>query len=295
MDTEMPGAGVCWKLVRRRVADEMVELLLFYADMVNTRGYAMSWGRCFSSRNAYHCATARLRKQGMIARRADRRGPAQLIALEGARERLSDFYRAERFWSRKWNGVWQVLMYDVPETERCYRDALRTFLKRHRMGGLQRSVWVSTEDLRAEYHDLCEASQVDAYSFLMQARTLMGASNRELAAGAWDLARLRQGHRWYLDTYRNRMLAVQRGELPPESILHTVREELAAFETVTKDDPLLPRELYPEDYLGPDVLAFHGEFMRNVGAAAIRQWSALKATHTRHKPRRKRKHQQQAQ
>jgi len=78
--------------------------------------------------------------------------------------------------------------------------------------------------------------------------------------------------------------------LPPESIIHTVREELAAFETVTRDDPLLPRDLYPDNYLGPEVLAFHCDFMRNVGEAAVRQWSALSSTQVR-RGLRKRKQQ----
>ena len=73
--------------------------------------------------------------------------------------------------------------------------------------------------------------------------------------------------------------------------MHTVREELAAFETVTQDDPLLPRELYPEHYRGEEVLAFHKDFMRNVGEAGVRQWLALKKTA---RPRKQPRQQRQA-
>ena len=51
--------------------------------------------------------------------------------------------RPEKFWNRKWDGIWYVLAYDVPEPQRSYRESLRRFLQRLRMGGLQGSGWVS--------------------------------------------------------------------------------------------------------------------------------------------------------
>lgn len=43
----------------------------------------------------------------------------------------------------KWDGMWRILTYDIPEEERSARDAVRRLVKELGMKQLQKSVWIT--------------------------------------------------------------------------------------------------------------------------------------------------------
>ena len=58
----------------------------------------------------------------------------------------------------KWDGNWRVVIFDIPESKRASRDALRRYLRQNNFVKLQNSVFVSTfadfdqlNELRYEY------------------------------------------------------------------------------------------------------------------------------------------------
>jgi len=55
-----------------------------------------------------------------------------------------------------WDGKWRLLIFDVEQSERWKRDALRDFLSRLECVLLQKSVWVHPYDCRAEIEVLRE-------------------------------------------------------------------------------------------------------------------------------------------
>lgn len=44
---------------------------------------------------------------------------------------------------KKWDGKWRIVMFDIPEKDRLFRDVLRRHLKTLKFGKLQHSVFVS--------------------------------------------------------------------------------------------------------------------------------------------------------
>jgi DNA-binding transcriptional regulator PaaX len=123
-----------------------------------------------------------------------------------------------------------------------------------RMGCLQKSVFVSARDIRPLFYDLDMAAAVVEYANLFEARTVFGQSDAAVVARAWDFDRLRKTQANYIEACQARLrrpsAAISLLALP--DIFHA---ELAEYRAAMQGDPLLPKPLWPSDYLGPQVAA----------------------------------------
>lgn len=229
----------------------------------------ISRGRCIAqvphpNDSAYRSAMYRLRKAGLIAyRREGGRMPVLRLTDEG-KNRVAPACRRKAPWPSKWNGIWYQLAFDVPEKHRAYRNVLRAFLKRMRMGCLQKSVWITPRDIRAEYDDLVKAAGVDEFSYLLESRTVLGRSPQDVVRDSWDMERLIAVQERYLNVYKENLNRVLSEKPNRETALRLCREELSAYMAVMEDDPFLPRPLWPAEYLGERTWTFHRDFVRTM-------------------------------
>lgn len=241
--------GASIPVIRHRVQAHLVDMLAITGELIASRGRSFLFPRCPDRSTVYDLAAARLRKAGLVAIRRAGGKPPVLSLTDAGQAKVSDVIWPERFWKRTWDGRWFVLIYDVPEVQARYRRSLQRFLRRMRMGCLQRSVWIAASDIRPLFDDLEAAAAVKDYAYLFEAQTVMGQSGIELAQRAWRFDALRAGHLKYLKACEKRIHEA----LPKGEVLAVMRDELLAYQLAMAEDPLLPRTLYPEDYLGPTV------------------------------------------
>lgn len=256
---------LCPKVIRRQAGSALLDFLAETGVALVTRGRALLWGQGFQIPSSCRMAMSRLRRAGLIAyRRTGGRDPVLQITAKGdeARAALS---RPERFWPRKWKGLWYVLSYDVPEKSRAYRDHLRWFLSNQRMGMLQHSLWVSPDDIRAEFRDLVQAAALDQYAFLFEARQVLGRSDREIVERAWPFERLEKTQAWYLSVYEENFTRLIARPHAPGAVFALGQEAMSAYIAVMRQDPLLPLALCPPSYRGPQVVELHRRLLRAVG------------------------------
>jgi phenylacetic acid degradation operon negative regulatory protein len=175
----------------------------------------------------------------------------------------TDSLRPHRYWDRKWRGIWYVLVYDVPEDERQFRDTLRNFLRKMRMGCLQRSVYITPHDIRPQYDDLMKAARVEVVSFLFESSTVLGRHPDEVIFSAWDFDRINSIHQRYISTYEHNINAMLSTTLTKQTLRDLAHEEMLAYQTAMADDPLLPQQLLPHDYFGFRVFDLHRTFVRH--------------------------------
>ena len=260
--------GISPGILRRQICAEMVDLLGIALEGVATRGKAWIWNRSYPRMTAYRQALYRLRRDGLIARRDGGAGSPTLALTSEGRRHVSSEIMPERFWNQRWDGRWYLLMYDVPERERRYRDALNHFLTRLRMGCLQKSVFVSVRDIRPMFYDLDIAAAVAEYANLFESRTVFGQSDAAVVARAWDFDRLRRMQGDYLDACQVRMHRPS-DAIPFPAVLADMRAELAEYREAMRMDPLLPKPLWPSDYLGPQVVAMFRRRLRCLAGKMI--------------------------
>jgi len=240
-------------VIRRRITDEFIMLLAL--TMENMTNFRLS--PIFTSSQSYYSALYRLNKSGLIVRRGESGRTPQLILTEKGQATLPDYWHPESFWKKKWKEHWYVLSYDVPEKERVYRDTLRKYLKRMRMGKLQKSLYITPHDIRPSFDDLTKGASVRDFAVLLQARSVLGHGDEFLVCQAWPIDRIRELQRHYCKVYTHNIERVLTRSYTPEDILQLAREEIVAFNAVMIDDPLLPRALYPEPYFGDRVVQLH--------------------------------------
>ena len=253
----------CPRVLTRRVTDEVLDLLFLLGRAVAARGRYFPLSRGFKP-NAYFMAAHRLRRQGLAVQTDLSGNTHQLTLVPAGLRRVSATLQPERLWRQSWPGRWYVLVYDIPESQHAYRKMLRVHLKRLRMGNLQGSVWLSARDIRHDFDDLARAAGLSEYAFLFEAYTVLGQSGPTLAAAAWDFNQLHQAHTWFLAALAETREQLAAGAWSAEKLLALLREQQSAYLSVMEEDPLLPAELWPDNYLGPQVYQAHEALARQI-------------------------------
>ena len=248
-------------VLTRSVGEELVELLCETLEILTTRGRSYVYRDCFPSQRSYYSAVERLRKQGLVA--AVIPGKRGILRLTDAgRDSIPEYFRPERFWKRRWDKRWYLLLYDVPERSRVYRRTLHTFLKQGRLGHLQKSAWISPDDLRPVYMDLQTAAGFREFGMVFEAQSVMSEGTDQIVHDAWPMHRLRRIQALYLDVYGGNLKTLLSLATTRPRILQHAREELSDYASAMIEDPLLPNALLPSDYLGKEVHALHSAWVR---------------------------------
>lgn len=246
-------------VVRRRVGMELLEMLDFLGDVAAHGAWAFLRNRSCPNRSSYYNAVSRLSKLGLVVKEQGLDTPRLRISDEGEGT-LDTYLHPDKWWNRKWNGIWYLLVYDVPEADRPYRNTLRQFLKRQRMGCFQKSVWITPNDIRPQYSDLQAAAAVEVFACLFEARTVLGMPSEKVVWESWDFDRLYDIQKRFCDIYCENLQILKEATSPElDDLMRLAAEEIDAYHSAFVLDPLLPNQLLPRDYMGKQVYSLHLE------------------------------------
>ena len=133
-------------------SEELLNLLLWSADMLlrptfrNLTDSYESW----AYRNGLLRQIGILEKQQLVERDpAWRNERIYRLTKHGRLHTLGGRDPIER-WSRKWDGRWRLVLFDVPTTQNTRRTQLRRYLRKRGFGYLQNSVWITPDALEEE-------------------------------------------------------------------------------------------------------------------------------------------------
>lgn len=151
----------------------------------------------------------------------------------------------ETEWAREWDGMWRMVLFDIPESKSSLRQRLRRILRENRFGCLQRSVWLSPHPMNSISDLIRKAIPGLASLSLMECRLLRGQSNAEVVKATWDYSRINANYDAYVQH-----LSQCRAKRIPEDADRFIAEEKRLWEIALKHDPLLPKQLVPSGYIG---------------------------------------------
>jgi phenylacetic acid degradation operon negative regulatory protein len=169
--------------------------------------------------------------------------------LEAGEARIYHPPRDER-----WDGLWYLIAYSIPEERRALRDRLRVRLQWLGFGQLGNGLWISPHRLRGEINELAGELGIADHIQIFRSQYQGYFSNAHLVAQCWNLPELDHRYEAFLARQRPRYEGARadsaRQRLTPEAayvarfwLVHEYRE----FPLL---DPYLPRELLPAGWHG---------------------------------------------
>jgi len=146
-------------------------------------------------------------------------------------------------WSRPWDGLWRLVLFDLPSREVPLRQRLRRILHRDHFGYLQNSVWITPDPADPIRETLRQISIAPDVFIVIEGRPASGEPDQEIVRGAWNFDRINQLYARYLTATKH----IPSGQA---RLVLWLQQELSAWRDAVRADPMLPMSLLPADYLG---------------------------------------------
>jgi phenylacetic acid degradation operon negative regulatory protein len=207
-----------------------------------------------------HRKFARLIAAGAITISHDGPVDQRILRLTGeARCQLLGGVDPEVEWKRSWDGVWRLVMFDIPETSFALRNQLRRRLRGFRFGWLQNSVWISAHPIDAFQRSAGEMALNPESLVYFEARPAGGESHAALVNGSWDFPVIFKNYAVYRGILRLRPDQITGSA---EGWFRWLAVENRAWRRIARSDPFLPPELQPPGYPGQAVWAERREALQ---------------------------------
>lgn len=200
---------------------------------------------------AARSALLRMRRRGQLV--SVRRGRSAAYALTPAvlatQERLARPFGPQH---PAWDGSFHALLYNAPERQRAFRDAVRRAGTLAGYGPLGPGLLIAPESRSAELDPALPA--VPAGCRLLHAELrLSAADSREVAGTAWELPALAAEYRTHAARLRRDAARVARRPAYGAAALRQFAAATLPVYAAVGRDPSLPAELLPADWPAADL------------------------------------------
>lgn len=221
--------------------------------------------------SAVRAGLSRMTQKGLIVAMRNAGQSHYTLSAAGLRRLREGTRRVYRRTPHRWDGLWRLVVYAVPETHRTSRDQMRRELVWHGFGLLAQSTWISPNPLEAVVQELVaeyikEQGTVDVFRC-----THLGDPG-ELVARCWDLARVAGAYREFVQAWEPlRQTASALSD--NEAFVRRIRlvHEYRKFLNI---DPQLPQDLLPDPWIGDQAAELFRALHHDLTPAADRFFEA---------------------
>jgi len=247
-------------------------MLTLYGDYVRHRGGEIGIGSLINllsnfglSENSIRSAVSRMCRAGILKVRRNKSRSYYSLTKEG----LELMNKGERrIFERKralWDGLWNLVVYYIPEENREARDRLRRELAWMGFGPLTTATWISPHDLTEEVSELARELNILPYIQIFQTRARNSNDPADIVARCWDLEKIHKRYSAFIRNYRNRMEAFRKrseGEEETDQSEYFVErfKLIDDYRRLPYLDPDLPEELLPDNWLRSDAMDLFDQY-----------------------------------
>jgi len=182
-------------------------------------------------------------KAGEIEKVIGKGQPYFKITSQGKRY-LTRLFPIYKLADSGWDGKWRVVIFDIPEIDKNTREYLRAKLVSLGFGKLQKSVYISPLDVLADVKEYLKSLNLYGKVVVFEAKEVFTKDQRVVAKYVWNLGKLNERYLRIINKIYSRQ------EYDEKEWKHQKEEIKKEFFAVLLDDPILPKELLPEDWCG---------------------------------------------
>ncbi len=226
------------------------------------------------SESASRTAILRLRRNGWLS--SQRHGRHTHYAPTGPirthQQRFQDHFISA---GRPWDGAFHGLIYEIPERNRAFRDRLRRGARLLGYASLRGGLLIAPTD-RSDQLQALLSNPPPAAQLLPARIELVPSDARRLAGRLWRLDELAHEYRARIQAMRDAIAAAAGDHPAGPQALHAFAEAMQpVFEAIARD-PLLPRELLPDEWPAPALRKAFKSTLDVLGPAAVAYVETLK-------------------
>lgn len=162
---------------------------------------------------------------------------------------------------RRWDGLWRIVIYDVPEKKSVERNYLRRHLKEIGFRLWQKSTWITPLPVSKELYNLLKEKKLTGRISVFESRNLFGLGNRDLAKRVWNLNTIHFGYVNLIKDWEREKRKVRRD---PQKLKEIAVKCQQRYLELAQKDPHLPIELLPKEWPAKQLRSFLSEIHRSL-------------------------------
>lgn len=229
---------------------------------------------------------SRMKQKGWLRSQKDGRRSAYQLTSRG--KQLLDEGTRRLFGPRqsRWDGLWHLVIYSLPQEMRTARHQLRTRLSWLGYGMLSPGTMIAVYPMRTQVQSLVDELEVRPHVEFFTDSRLETACNEEIVARCWDLPDLNRRYQQFIErnraVYQKLISGAKNGNgLPLDKSF--VQRFWATYEysSFPREDPQLPKVLLPKDWRGIEAAEFLTELRATLREPAEQYIDATLGVHTR--------------
>jgi len=156
-----------------------------------------------------------------------------------------------RYSVEKWDGLFRILSYEIPESKRELRDRLRREVASWGLGPWHRSFWVTPHPIIPALRKLVAQKEEEQFVQAFESTHVFG-DRTELIQKVWNTPELESAYRTLFKTW-HQILSRDMDKLEKMKLV------ISAYVDILKEDPGLPQQLVGESWIGFEGLTLFRE------------------------------------
>ncbi|MEM7800977.1 MAG: PaaX family transcriptional regulator C-terminal domain-containing protein [Chloroflexota bacterium] len=163
-----------------------------------------------------------------------------------------------------WDGHWHLASYSLPEEKRALRNQIRKQLLWLGYGNLSRGLWISPYDRRESLLEGLKRSGIAPLIHFFSGAYQGALDTQTMVESCWEIDKISDGYDQFLDRYSKRNL--KNGKRLSAADAFLLRFRLSYdFLPLLREDPNLPRQFLPPDWVGDRARALYQRLREQIG------------------------------